>query len=115
MKLVIVLLLNLALAFSAFAETNNSEEELDATPTFESAKREALDYAYINIFSEFLDHDTSVTIRLKAESETQYIFKVKANNGWTVCSTIINVGKELGNAYQTDGEPLMRCKDLKHK
>lgn len=115
MKLVIVFLFNLSLTFSVFAKNYSGEEDLDATPTLESAKQEALDYAYKNIFSEILDHDSSVTIRLATENEAYYTFKINANDGWTICSAIIYVSKELGHAFQDDTKPPMACKSRQGK
>lgn len=72
--------------------------DLDASPSLDTAQKIALDFAIDNIFSEILDHDSSVRIISTTQDDNRFTFKILADN----CAVEVIVSKETGMAFNDD-------------
>jgi hypothetical protein len=75
----------------------------DSTPTLEQATKLAFLFASDNVFSELLDHDSSVEAVLIGEDDNGYNFSVlyrRTRDGGIACQVKVRVSKELGMATQ---------------
>ena len=95
-----IALIVLALAFGTQALAS---ADRDGTPTRKVARQLAFAHAANNVFTEILDHDSSISTTLLNSNPATYIFKVSAEN----CSVEISVSKETGLAWN---EEEMVCK-----
>lgn len=87
-----------------FAAWNAFAHELDGSISVNEAKKIAVTYASDQIFSEILDHDSSVQVISTNHDQSRFVFKIAAEN----CVVDVIVSTETGMAFNDDP---MICKD----
>lgn len=106
MKLLICILLQLTLALHVFA---NEDDERDATPSLEAAKKIAINFAIDSVFSDFLSAESRLKVSLVKEDINKFAFKAKAQDGDEIRIATILVSKELGEPSLDSKTPTMSC------